>query len=146
MRVFLQLLEAMLCGLGFSMIFRVKPRFMLPSMAGAFLCWGVYLFCKEVQMGTFFSSVVSSAVVAIYAVRLARALKMPAIIVFTPSVIPLVPGSSLYYTMYFAVSQRWPLVLNMGCETMLCALGIAVGISIVYACIQMAANYRKYYL
>ena len=76
-------------------------------------------------------SLISSAVCAAYAQIAARILKAPATVFLIPEVLPLIPGSGLYYTMSHAVQKHWFLTRYFGYRTMMFALGIAAGICIV---------------
>ena len=79
------------------------------------------------------SSFYASALVCWYAQVLARILHTPVILLFTPASVPRIPGSGLYYTMSAMVRKDWAEVLSKGWETVQCALGIALGMSIICA-------------
>ncbi|MCM1115149.1 MAG: threonine/serine exporter family protein [Clostridium sp.] len=70
----------------------------------------------------------------------ARIIKEPTTITLMPSTIPLLPGSSIYYTMLSAINGDMNLVIQYGKSTLLAGLGIALGavisstvIKIIYA-------------
>ncbi len=127
----IELISGVTGALGFSMIFRVNKRLIPAVMAGAFLCWAVYLLVVRDGEDVFVPSLISSAACAAYAQIAARMLKAPATIFLIPEVVPLIPGSGLYYTMSHAVSKHWFLMRYFGYRTMMCALGIAAGICII---------------
>ena len=128
-------------ALGFSLIFNVR-RELLPAAAfGGLLDWGVYMMAEWFfGSGVFLPSVVSAAFASIYAEAMARVEKSPATVFYIPALIPLIPGGSLYYTMSYAVLGQWDQVQSYGASTAYCALGIAVGMSLV---LSVEFTFRK---
>ena len=127
----IQLVTACIGALGFSLIFNVR-RDLLPAAAfGGMLDWGVYLVAEWFFGGVFLPSVVAAAFASLYSEAVARMEHAPATVFYIPALIPLVPGGSLYYTMSYAVLGDWEQVRSFGASTIYCALGIAVGMSLV---------------
>lgn len=128
-------------ALGFSLIFNVR-RELLPAAAfGGLLDWGVYMMAEWFfGNGVFLPSVVAAAFASIYAEAMARVEKTPATVFYIPALIPLIPGGSLYYTMSYAVLGQWDQVQSYGASTAYCALGIAVGMSLV---LSVEFTFRK---
>ena len=128
----IQLVTAGIGALGFSLIFNVR-RDLLPAAAfGGMADWGVYLMADWFfGGGVFLPSVIAAAFASVYAEAMARMEKAPATVFYIPALIPLVPGGSLYYTMSCAVLGDWEQVKSFGASTAYCALGIAVGMSMV---------------
>ena len=128
-------------ALGFSLIFNVR-RELLPAAAfGGLLDWGVYMMAEWFfGNGVFLPSVVAAAFASIYAEAMARVEKAPATVFYIPALIPLIPGGSLYYTMSYAVLGQWDQVQSYGATTAYCALGIAVGMSLV---LSVEFTFRK---
>ena len=69
--------------------------------------------------------------VTLYAEVLARVVKAPATVFLIPSIIPLVPGGRLYYTMRAIVDGDADNAKSYAMETIVIALGIAVGIVVI---------------
>ncbi len=129
-------------AVGFSLFFNVPKKRILPAALGGVLCWGIYLFCRSLlDLDILASSFFASAGTFWYAEILARFLSTPAILLFTPASVPLIPGSGLYYTMSFVVRREWDAALGKGWETAQCALGIALGMSIVCAIYDAKRTY-----
>lgn len=129
----MQLITAMTGSMGFCLLFHVRTRLILPAAFGGFLSWGIYLLSAHFIPGVLVPSVLTSAFCAIYAELLARILKAPATVFFIPAVIPLIPGSTLYYTMSYLVRKDWAAANEYGALTAQYALGIAAGASLVWA-------------
>ena len=127
-----QLVTAGLGSLGFALMFNVRRGLLAQAVLGGILDWGVYLLASEFFNGNVFLSSVAAAVFAtIYAETMARIMKAPATIFYLPTVVPLIPGGSLFYTMSYAVLNEWDMVRSYGSSTNYCALGIAAGMSLV---------------
>ena len=137
----IHLVTAGLGALGFSLIFNVR-RELLPAAAfGGLLDWGIYMMAEWFfGNGVFLPSVVAAAFASIYAEAMARVEKSPATVFYIPALIPLIPGGSLYYTMSYAVLGQWDQVQSYGASTAYCALGIAVGMSLV---LSVEFTFRK---
>ena len=80
----------------------------------------------------FISGLVASALSAVYADFLAARKRAPVPLFLIPSVVPLIPGSTLYYTMSAAVQGNTEEVSHYGSLTLQYALSIAGGICIVW--------------
>ena len=137
MRVIIQLCAAFLGAMGFALLFNTKKEKILPASFGGVLEWGIYLLCARYMDGIFVPCLIASAFCALYAEVLARGLKAPATVFFVPSIVPMIPGSGLYYAMSYAVQKDWGMARKQGFLTAQYALGIALGISLVWALIHM---------
>lgn len=133
-----QLVLAFIGSLGFSIIFRIRIERLMVASFGGIICWLIYFLCRDFcNMGIFVSSFLSTVGAAIYAECIAHYQHFPSIIMYIPGLVPLIPGSGLYYTMSHAVHGQWQDMLSTCYATMQCALGIAMGISIIYALCQL---------
>jgi uncharacterized membrane protein YjjB (DUF3815 family) len=142
--VIIQLISGMLGSLGFSLLFNVGKKFLPPAALGGFLTWGVYLLCMSFSgMGVLMSTVIASAICQIYAEILARIYKTPTTVFVIPAVVPLIPGGSLYNTMYSAVIKDWVQFRYYGAQTLWGTLGIAIGLSFVSGILYIAANHAR---
>ncbi len=135
--MYLQLFAAFLGSLGFSLLFGLRRRYLLLASLGGCLCWGIYLLCSIGGLADFPANLLAAAFSALYGELLARFMKAPAPLFCIPTLIPLVPGSKLYYTMNHAVQGKLEAAADYGMETLLAALAIAAGISFVWAAFIM---------
>ncbi|MBR6501438.1 MAG: threonine/serine exporter family protein, partial [Firmicutes bacterium] len=130
--VLTQLITAGIGSLGFAMMFNVRRGLLAQAVLGGILDWGIYLIAAEItNSNVFVSSVMAAVFATIYAETMARIMKAPATIFYLPTVVPLIPGGSLFYTMSYAVLNEWDMVRSYGSSTIYCALGIAAGMSLV---------------
>ncbi len=93
----IQLAMAFAGSLGFCMMFRLRAGLLVPASLGGLFCWAIYLTETQYVEGIFLPAFLASAFAATYAEVLARKLKAPATLFLIPAVVPLVPGSGLYY-------------------------------------------------
>lgn len=132
--IIVQLLAACLGSLGFALLFGLHRRYLLPAALGGVLSWGGFLAARAWLGTEFLPCLIASALAVLYAELMARLLKTPATLFVIPSVLPLVPGGSLYYAMSCAVRGELSDARAYGTTTLLYALAIAAGISLVVAC------------
>ena len=133
----LQLAMAFTGSAGFAILFQTKRSRIIPAAFGGFLSWGIYLLCMHFTTHYFAACVIAAACAAIYSEIMARVEKTPATVFFISAVIPLIPGSALYYTVSNLVRGNRELAESYGVQTILYMVGIAVGVSIVNAVIVM---------
>ena len=93
--ILIQLVNAFLGALGFALLFGLHRRHLVFASLGGMITWGIYLFVHSFLKSPFLANLIAS----VFAVSLAEALahwrKCPATLFVVPSIIPLVPGSSL---------------------------------------------------
>ena len=135
--IIVQLFMAFSCSLGFAIVFGVRVGLMIPASLGATLSWAVYLIGIHYEKGIFISCLAGAAMAALYAEIQARVWKAPATLFLVPALIPLIPGSTLYYTMSGVVGRNWEMASDYGSRTLQYALAIAAGISLVWAVTSM---------
>lgn len=133
LEMIIQLLSAFAGALGFAMIFGMRRRYLFFASLGALLGWGVYLLTASLLNSGFLPPLAAAAFSVTYSELMARALKTPATLFVIPAIVPLVPGSSLFYTMSSAVHRDLVSARAYGSQTLESALAIAAGISIVLA-------------
>lgn len=129
--VLVQLLAGAAACVGFALWFRVRGVKIVCCALGAMLCWGVYLLAKEIYPSVFAATILASAVCGLYGQIMARVHKTPATIFTTISLLPLIPGSSLYYAMYGVVTRNTALSYSKGVELGMICFGIVLGFLIV---------------
>ena len=137
----IQLIAAFFGAGGFAVIFNVRFPLVIYGALGGFLSWGIFLIMEDLVINPFVACLISSAFSAFYAEVMARIKKTPASVFFIPSLIPHVPGASLFYCMSAAVKNDWSSFQKFGTTTMQYALGIACGISFTWAIWYMVQKF-----
>ena len=128
-----QLITAFIGSLGFSMLFGLPRRHIFSASMGGMFSWGIYLLLMKINGNVFLACLCASIFSMIYSEFLARLHKSPATLFIIPSIIPLVPGSSLYYAMSYAVRGDVERAKYHGHQTLIWVMAIAAGISFVTA-------------
>ena len=91
----------------------------------------------------FLPTLLAGLVTDVYAEILARICKETSTSFFVTSVIPLIPGSTLYYCMSSIVEGNTVQALEYGRDTFLFAFGIAAGMSIAWSICYFLRSIRK---
>ena len=111
--------------IGIAVIFDVPPKKMLWAMIGSVISCVIMLIGDKYGLDPLLSNMLATAVPCVYCEIMARVLKTPTTVFMIPSLLPLVPGSRLYYTMFYLFSGEQELFL----ENMLVAVKICTGIA-----------------
>lgn len=117
--------------LGYCLLINVKRNKIVYGCLGGVVSTFLYCVCVEAGLTPLLQNLIPAAVVTLYAEVLARVVKAPATVFLIPSIIPLVPGGRLYYTMRAIVDGDADSAKIYAMETIVIALGIAVGIVVI---------------
>lgn len=110
----LKLFLALFATAGYALLVNVPRRLLLPAALGGMLSWGVYLLLKGRIESTFYLLVLVGAASAAYAEVAAKLARAPATIFLIPALIPLVPGSYVYYMMSALVLNKLSTMRHYG--------------------------------
>ena len=124
----IQTLMGALGAVGFAILFNVRGYRLILFFLGGALDWAVYLICKENGCSLFGSVFLATATAALLSEVLARLVRAPVLILLVPMLIPLIPGSDLYYTMDALIRNDKELFSTRGTMAITCAGAIALGI------------------
>lgn len=126
--IFVQIVMAGLGTLGFNILFNIRGKKLLLATLGGVISWAVFLALEPIMPGEAGRYFVSAAVITVYGEVLARVVKTPTTSFLVPSIVPLIPGSALYYTMNYALNKEWSQFAQQAFYTIQLALSLAVGI------------------
>ena len=127
------LLTSFVGGFCFHLLFHGHVK---DAVVGALVCmgaWGFTMLFLALGLNEFAGYFAGAVFATISAEILARFYKCPATIFLIIGVIAMVPGGSLYRTMFYAVSADWRMFGTQGIKTFLYAVSIAAGIVIATA-------------
>ena len=141
MAIAIQLLSALCGSFGFALIFRLRGKSILYATLGGMLTWGVYLIGASLGENLFLLKIVAAAFADFYSEIMARMCKMPSTSFLAPSIIPLVPGGSLYYTLLYLIGKEEQKSSEAGVNTLLTAGGIAVGVVLVSVIVRYVSGH-----
>lgn len=138
--IIIQLLTAFTGSLGFAMLFGIRREHVPFAALGGLLSWGVYLLVHAWMPGVFLPNLAAALFSSAYASLLSHLRRCPATLFLVPTIIPLVPGSSLYYAMDAVVNRDFAAAAVYGHATLGCALAIAAGISVISVLQQLRSS------
>lgn len=139
------LIESLACIIGcsgFAFLFNVRGRGVVLCVLGAVMCWGVYSLVILAGGDDNAAMLLGSIFAAIYAEIMARVRKCPAIGFLVMALLPLIPGSALYYTMNYAVRGEMGLFAQQGMKTIVLAGLMAAGVLLVSTSVRMWAVWK----
>ena len=91
-----QILAGALGGLGFSIVFGVRKKYMALIALNAGLSWAVYLAVNALA-GDFAGNMASAMFCSLMAAVLARRIKVPTVVLQMPATVPMIPGGRLLH-------------------------------------------------
>ncbi len=105
MKDLIQIFMGLWGTVGFSLLFHVKGKKLIAIALGGALSWAVYLLVLYYTQDKAIALLVSTSGVGLLAELFARCFKAPAIIFVVPMLVPLIPGSDLYYATSFLLRE-----------------------------------------
>ena len=129
--------------LGFSLLFNVHGKGIFLCMLGGVVCWGAYCLTIKLGGGEGAATFIASFATAVYSEVMARVRKCPAIGYLVLGLIPLIPGSSIYYTMNYAVRGQMEMFSIQGMKTIELAGLMAAGILLVSTSMRMQQLWKQ---
>lgn len=128
---------------GFALVFRMTKKKIIWAVIGGGLTCVVYAVSCHFFAHEFFQNVFPALFATAYSEVFARLTKSPSTPYIACSIISLVPGGKLFYTMYYFIISDMPAFRETLNQTARIAAGLAVGIIIVSVIIR-EINYSKF--
>ena len=138
-----QLLASFLGCAGFAILFNIQAPGSLLCAAGGVITWLVYRIAQH-YCGDVSACFAASVMAALYAESMARIRKYPAISYLVVSLMPLIPGAGVYYTMNFIVRGDMQQAASQGIYTVAVAGAIAVGILLVSTVFRLISTHKRH--
>lgn len=127
----MQCIAGLIGTLGFGLMFNMHGRGIPFAVLGSVLSWLVCALCMRFGLSEPISYMLAAVVSSFYAEIMARIRKYPATSYLMCALVPLIPGSGIYYTMDFIrrnmLSEAW----DKGMLTAAIAGSMAVGVLLV---------------
>lgn len=133
----IEIVTGFLGSLGFALLYNIRGKKLITAACGGFLAWALFL-----ALGAFLESEVLryfivSLTVSAYAELFARLQKTPTTTFIITSLIPLIPGGSLYYTMAHAFSGHVGRFATSAIKTLTLAIALALGVVVTTAATRL---------
>lgn len=139
----IQIFTGFLGSLGFGILFHIRGRNLVVASLGGLMSWAVFLLLDTLLPDEAMRYFLSSGAVTIYSEIFARVMKTPTTTFLVPSLIPLIPGGALYYTMNYALNEQWSLFGEKAIYTLELALALALGIIAITTLTRMVMVITK---
>ena len=120
-------------SLGFALLFNIRGKRFIATGFGGLLATILYVVFGNLIPSEALVYFLVAVIISIYAEIMARLLKTPSTTFITSSLIPLIPGGSLYYTMTYALESDIENFISKGIYTLILASSLALGIIIIAA-------------
>lgn len=122
----------MICSFGgtiaFSVLYNVPMRYYGWCGTTGMVGWMVYYFLKmDIRVG--FAAFIATLVIVLISRVLAVYQKCPITIFLVSGVFPIIPGASIYYTVYYIVNDKLSMAADMGMVALEIAFAIVLGIA-----------------
>ncbi len=124
----IQIFAGFVGSIGFAVLFNIRGIKLWITALGGLLSWLLFVLLSKCIAGEPAIYFIIALVISLLAELMARVLKTPAATFITTSLIPLIPGSSLYYTMAYAFGENFENFLKKGVYTLELAAALALGI------------------
>jgi len=128
MTLFSQAIFSFLSVVGFSILFNLPRKLIIPASISGMIGWIIYLSVQDPTTNFIVPAFLGSIAVGIVGEVFAVVLKHPATIFTIPGIIPFVPGYGIYYTMFHLVEKDFDKAMTAGTESLFIAISIACGI------------------
>lgn len=124
----IQILAGFVGSIGFAILFNIRGKRLLAAGIGGLFSWLLFVILSKYITSEPVDYFIVALVISVYAEVMARVLKTPTTIFITTSLIPLIPGGSLYYTMAYAFQGDLDTFLYKAVYTLQLASALALGI------------------
>lgn len=131
MNIVVNLICAFFGTLGFTILFNVHKRFYICCGLTGMVGWACYLAVAEFSASPAVASFFGSLAVVLLSRIFAVWKKCPITVFLVSGIFPLIPGSSVYYTAYYLVTNSLDMAAIKGIESLKIAFAIVAGIIFV---------------
>ncbi|NLD16955.1 MAG: threonine/serine exporter [Tissierellia bacterium] len=136
----IQFIYGFFASIAFAVIFYTPKRALFYSGVIGGIGWIIYRYLLTAMDQVLAAALISAIIIGTLSALFAIIIKIPTLILYIPSLIPLVPGGGMYYTMYYLIQQDMELFGAKALETSLIAIALATGIFLSTSVINMLAQ------
>lgn len=141
--VAVQLISCGVASMGFAWLFKAATKQSVYAGIGGAINWACYLIAERLSGQYLVGVIAAAAAVAAYAFIMSRYHKAPATIFLTTSIMPVIPGASLFYMMYGFVRADYVLASSQAIKLVQTCLAIAFGFLLVDIAFQYMRNQKE---
>ena len=141
--LWIQCIAGLIGTLGFGLMFNMHGRGIPFALLGSVISWPVCVLCTRLGLAEPIAYLLAAAVSCFYAEIMARIRKFPATSYLMCALVPLIPGSGIYYTMDFIRRGMLAEAYDKGMLTAAIAGSMAVGVLLVSTGFRMWGVFKK---
>ncbi len=131
-----------MASLGFGIVFQIKKEDLFYAGFGGAITRIVYLVLMNITDYRIVYAAGAAFIAAVYSEILAYKKKMPATLFLYPTIIPLIPGDLLYYSLGGIVLGKNQLISYNGVECICSLIGISLGFVICSTILYFMRNHN----
>lgn len=139
----IQIIAGTIGTLGFTILFNIRQKRLLFTTLGGFLSWTLFIVFSKFIQSEPLNYFLVAFLMTVYTEIVAILVKSPTTVFITTALVPLIPGSSLYYTMANAFKDDKVGFLEKGMHTLSLAAALALGIIIAIALTKIVKDFIK---
>ena len=139
----IQVVAGTLGTLGFGVMFNIRGKKLLFGSLGGLISWALYIIFSLFIPSEILVYLLVSVSTSIYSEIMAVVLKTPTTTFLIISLIPLIPGGSLYYALSQAFSGDLESFLTRALYTFQLASALSIGIILVLSLNRSLKKYRR---
>ena len=124
----IQILAGFIGSMGFAVLFNIRGKRLIAAAIGGLLSWLLFVILDTYIASEPVRYFIVALIISTYAEVMARLLKSPTTTFITTSLIPLIPGGSLYYTMAHIFQGNMETFLQKAIYTLQLTSALALGI------------------
>lgn len=143
MSAFIQILTGFIGSLGFGILFNVRGKRLVFASFGGLISWSLYLLLKLAIADESVCYFIVSASITLYCELMSRVLRTPKTTFLMTSLIPLIPGGGLYYTMTNVLTGKYSNFMEKAISTLSLAVALALGVIIVTVVFRIINKYKR---
>ena len=116
--------------IGFSITMYLPKKYLLLVSSIGTLSWILYLLCSHFA-SSFYSNLFAAAFCSVSVHAAASKINTPVTVLLLPAAVPMFPGGSLYYTMFYGLSGEYQLMKQYAFSTFSTIFALAIGFSVI---------------
>ncbi|MCD7918484.1 MAG: threonine/serine exporter family protein [Clostridiales bacterium] len=127
---------------GFGIVFRIERKYLLIAGLSGALTRIVYLLLLQITPEPFISCFLAAMAASIFSECMAVTTKNPSTVFIYPSIVPLLPGGTLYYTVVGLMLQDTEMVAANAAPCLHSLAGLGIGFIIISIFMHYRRTYR----
>lgn len=130
--VILHFVFGLLGTVAYCYLFHIPKKYYLSCGLIGGAGWLIYILIVRSGLGDTFAALISSVFVALASRIVSLYMECPSTVFLYPGLLPIIPGGSIYETVYFIVANDTSAALMKGLTALKIAVAMVIGIVIIY--------------